>query len=107
MKDTHYIHSDIDRASALFCDELATMKPIRLRTRKGEMSSRSAARKLRAAPLQKRRRVGERLLVRYRKDTGCQGAIDWSKFHKWLKEHMGELTFLKIILSVITILLIL
>jgi hypothetical protein len=100
-------NADIDEAARLFCDELRTVKAIRLNAHGDEVTGRYAAEKIRAAPEKQRRLVGRRLLKRYRRETQAKGPIDWQAFRVWLKEHMAEMTFLRIILSVISILLIL
>jgi len=99
--------ADRDEAARLFCDELRAVKSIRLRAGGAEMTGRFAAEKIQAAPKKQRRLVGRRLLKRYRRDAQAEGPVNWQAFRAWLKEHMAEMTFLRIILSVISILLIL
>jgi hypothetical protein len=49
--------------------------------------------------------LGRRLLNKYKKETDETGAIDWSKFKEWLNEHMGEVNFLRLLVSLAGILL--
>ncbi len=80
---------------------------MRVNARGRRRTGKEIAAAVRQAPTSKRRLAGRRLLKRFRADTGCTGAIDWDAFHRWLQEHLPELTLLKIVLSVISILLIL
>jgi len=98
-------HEDCERAAALACDVLETVP--RVQVGGEEMTGRYAAERARQNPPAKRRMAGRRLLTRFRRDTNCVGKIDWAKFHEWLKEHTAELTVLKILVSLISILLIL
>lgn len=98
---------DIERALKLFCLEAEERVSLRVNSRGRRCSGAEIAAKVRRAPLRRRRLAGRRLIERYRQATGCEGPIDWQRFHEWLKEHLAELTLLKVVLTVISLLLIL
>lgn len=50
--------------------------------------------------------VGNHLIRQYQAETGEAGAIDWSKFRQWLDEHMSEINFARLLLSLLMLLLV-
>jgi hypothetical protein len=56
----------------------------------------------------RRKMLGNRLVVRYRSDTGDKGPIQEGKFRDWLKQwiadHQGVINFARLIVSILTLL---
>lgn len=51
-----------------------------------------------------RRRL-KQIIVAYREETGAVGAIDWAKIHEWFKEHLAEIKFAQLVLSILMLML--
>ena len=49
----------------------------------------------------RRRRLGKFLVAKYRREQKVEGLIDWDSFREWLKEHMAEINFLRLIISIL------
>lgn len=49
----------------------------------------------------RRRRLGKFLVAKYRREEKVEGLIDWDKFREWLKEHMAEINFLRLVISIL------
>lgn len=51
-----------------------------------------------------RRRLGQLLVRRYRRDTGEVGGVRWDNFKQWLHDHMDEINFARLIVAILTLL---
>ena len=93
---------EIDKAIEIFCDVADTEPQL----------FRGHARRLKAIRLETlktrpvRRKLAQRLVRRYCLDTPTPvgGLIDWDKFRQWLKDHMAEIEFLRLILTILSLL---
>ena len=45
--------------------------------------------------------IGNRIVSKYRRDTGRTGAIDWNKFKDWCNTHWKAILAIKAILTVL------
>lgn len=97
---------EIDAAVLAFCDLAAADRKLFRGYRRVLPKLRAGGKEVQPA----RRRLGRLLIRRYRRDTGDLEAIvvggpRWEAFRAWLKEHMAEINFAKLIVAVLTLML--
>jgi hypothetical protein len=97
--------ADIENATCIFFS-IAEHGPGRLLCAEEVSRCRMWSRKNRT-----RIKLGNRLIGRYRHDTGAVGAIDWDAFrdwlNQWMNDHAGLINFARLVVSVCMLLLML
>ncbi len=99
---------EIDQAIFSYCD-LARKSDVPKAFQRRPSLYYEALDGLQASPRKnrQRKRLGRFLINRYRKDQAIQGMVDWDKFKEWLKEHIAEINFLRLIVSILMLIILL